>query len=94
MMKVKASMEKQIALYRVQKQKQDAIQKKQAEEKAKKAYEAQKKSTEAGGGATVEEIDDDEAKQIEELQKLKQRQADAKNAPKVVKTDKDDDGEK
>ena len=59
-------------------------------------YEAQKKATEGEGGATVEEIDDDEAKQIEELEKLKKRQADAKAAKEagttVVKTDKDDEG--
>jgi len=36
-------------------------------------YEAQKKATEGEGGATVEEIDDDEAKQIEELEKLKKK---------------------
>ena len=39
------------------------IKKKQAEEKAKK--EAAKKANEAGSGATVEEIDEDEAKKIE-----------------------------
>lgn len=60
-------MEKHIALFREDQKRQELIKKKQAEEKAKK--EAAKKANEAGSGATVEEIDEDEAKKIE-LQEL------------------------
>jgi hypothetical protein len=38
-------------------------------------------------GATVEEIDDDEAKRIEQLQELRKKQQEAKTKPKEEKTD-------
>lgn len=61
--KVQDIMEKHIALFREDTKRQELIRQKQAEEKAKQ--EAKKKSEEAGSGATVEEIDDEEAQRIE-----------------------------
>lgn len=57
--KVQDIMEKHIALFREDTKRQELIKKKQMEEKAK--LEAKKKAEEPGGGATIEEIDDEEA---------------------------------
>lgn len=58
-------------LYKEDMKKVELLQKKQAEEKAKK--EAQKEKATPGTGASVEEIDEDEAMKIE-LENLRKKQ--------------------
>ena len=70
---------KHLALYKEDMRKKEMLQKKAAEEKAKK--EAAKT---AGSGATVEEIDEDEAMKIE-LENLRKRQEEAKKKKEADK---------
>ena len=63
---VKTNFEKHRVLYSQDTKKQEQIKKKQEEEKAKlAAKQSKEKETKKDDGATVEEIDEDEAKRIE-----------------------------
>ena len=57
--------EKHKKLYKEDTKRQELIKQKQDEERAKRAAEAAKKAKPAEAGATVEEIDDEEAKRLE-----------------------------
>lgn len=82
-------------LFKDDKQKQELIRQKKAElaEKSKGAAPQKQVITHDNDSATVEEIDDDEAKKIEELQNLQKRQQEAKEK-KAAEGDKKKDGDK
>jgi hypothetical protein len=86
-------------LFKLDKVRQELIKNKQNELKNKHAQENTKKAPpkQEDSGATVEEIDDDEAKKIDEFEQLRKKQQEAKDAPKPVKKvktgDEDEDGE-
>ena len=66
-------MEKHMALFRDDKKRQDIIAAKQAEMKAQTAKTLPKQVITESSGATIEEIDDEEAKKLE-LQELFKKQ--------------------
>lgn len=80
--------EKHKKLYKEDTKRQELIKQKQDEERAKRAAEAAKKAKPAEAGATVEEIDDEEAKRLE-LQSIFQKQQEAKKKKDENKDKKD-----
>ena len=84
-------------LFNADKVRQEAIEKKKAElraaqQKPQGTHVIPPKKEEDNSGATVEEVTDDEAKKIEEFQKLREKQAAAKNAPKKEGAEEGADG--
>lgn len=73
-------------LFGQDKQRQELIKQKQEQARAQATKETPViPPTQEAAGATVEEIDDDEAKRIEQLQELRKKQQEAKNKPKEEK---------
>jgi hypothetical protein len=84
--------EKHKKLYNEDTKRKELIKKKQEEEKAKKAAAQPKPTPKVQEGATVEEIDDEEAKRLE-LQSIFQKQQQAKKDKEANKDKKKEDGD-